>query len=576
MRNIKDFIIENTNVRPTAKSKVGKLVEKWKRSGLLEDLSTHDTNNMAIMLENESRYLYKNMFLKESTTMGAGDVEGFSSVAFPLVRRAFGKLIASKLVTIQPISMPSGLIFFLDFTYDSDRLSETADTSVFGGGVVGRQLSESGIFVDDSGNLRYGELGFQAMNNGYSSATGTITEKAITQLAAPFEIGATTTSDAQMRYLDWDPQLESGSWATVLQVELSAAEWQTFSGENLIATIAYNTGGQHDQFSGSTQVRRLTSHIQESGIHKLNFVFHNTGIFNTLTTSLSSLDLHYPRTDSWQTSQALGSIVGTDYWELENQPEIAQISMKLNSIHIQTKARKLKTVWTDEASEDMNAYLNVDAEVEITKMLSDLVEKEIDNEILAELVAGAEERGAGVFYWSRRVGKFVNRTTGEDISSATNPPDYTANLNMWYQGLVEVISTLSARIYRKVLKGGANFLVISPEMATVFEMIRGYQASVVHDDEVGDLGWETAGTLSKRWTVYIAPEFRRNVILVGRKGAGFLESGFVYSPYTPLEIYPTLRHPESFVPRKALRTRYATKMVQPFYYGLVIVQDFDG
>ena len=201
---------------------------------------------------------------------------------------------------------------------------------------------------------------------------------------------------------------------------------------------------------------------------------------------------------------------------------------------------------------------------------------EIDQEILNDLVKGAT---AGVKYWSRRPGKFVNRTTGlalQDVNNAVAPPDFTGNVSMWYETLVETINDVSALIHRKTLRGGANFLVVSPEVANVLEFTSGFRASVTNDAEKGTVGAVKVGDLNKKWDIIVHPYFLRNVILVGRKGGSFLESGYVYAPYVPLMITPTIFGTEDFVPRKGLMTRYAKKMVRPDMFGLVVVQDLIG
>ena len=236
--------------------------------------------------------------------------------------------------------------------------------------------------------------------------------------------------------------------------------------------------------------------------------------------------------------------------------------------------KKLKAKWTPELGQDLNAYHNLDAEVELTSILSEQIALEIDREILADLVNGAT---AETLYWSRRPGKFVNRQTGGDLTaSGTAGPDFTGNVSEWYETLVETINDVSAQIHRKTLRGGANFIVVSPEIANLLEFTSGFRASVTLDDDKGTVGAVKLGSLSKKWDVYVDPYFLRNVVLVGRKGGSFLESGYVYAPYVPLQVTPTIFGTEDFVPRKGVMTRYAKKMVRPDMYGLVVVSDLLG
>jgi hypothetical protein len=183
---------------------------------------------------------------------------------------------------------------------------------------------------------------------------------------------------------------------------------------------------------------------------------------------------------------------------------------------------------------------------------------------------------AGIKYWSRRPGKFVNRDTGATVAVSNGSPDFTGNVSMWYETLVETINDVSALIHRKTLRGGANFLVCGPEVANILEFTSGFRASVTADAEKGNVGAVKVGDLNKKWDIIVHPYFHRNVILVGRKGGSFLESGYVYAPYVPLQSTPTIFDPDTFVPRKAVMTRYGKAMVRPDMYGLVVCQDLLG
>ena len=229
----------------------------------------------------------------------------------------------------------------------------------------------------------------------------------------------------------------------------------------------------------------------------------------------------------------------------------------------------------------MNAYHNLDAEVELTSILSEQIALEIDREIMEDLIKGAT---AGTFHWSRRPGRFVTRDTGGDITGGGSGPhnenllgaDFTGTVSEWYETLVETINDVSAQIHRKTLRGGANFVVCSPEVANILEFTSGFRASVTHDENRGTIGAERVGALSKKFDVYVDPYFPRNLLLVGRKGGSFLESGYVYAPYVPLQVTPTIFGTEDFVPRKGVMTRYAKKMVRPDMYGLVVCHDLLG
>ena len=187
-----------------------------------------------------------------------------------------------------------------------------------------------------------------------------------------------------------------------------------------------------------------------------------------------------------------------------------------------------------------------------------------------------KEATAATYYWSRAPGLFVNRETGKEIGASSAAPDFTGTVSEWYETLLETINDLSARIHRKTLRGGANFVVTSPEVASILEMTSGFRADVVVDGDKGSWGAKKVGSISNKMEVMIDPYFPRNILLVGRRGKSFLESGYVYAPYVPLQVTPTIFGPEDFVPRKGVMTRYAKQMVRPDMYGLVIIADLAG
>ena len=235
--------------------------------------------------------------------------------------------------------------------------------------------------------------------------------------------------------------------------------------------------------------------------------------------------------------------------------------------------KKLKAKWSPELGQDLNAYHNLDAEVELTGILSEQVALEIDREILNDLIRGAT---AGTFYWSRSPGLFVNRETGAELGATAAAPDFTGTVSEWYETLIETINDVSAQIHRRVLRGGATFLVVSPEVANILEFTAGFRAAVTHDDDRGTVGAVRVGALSRKFDVYVDPYFPRNLVLVGRNGGSFLETGYVYAPYVPLQVTPTIFGQEDFVPRKGVMTRYAKKMVRPDMYGLVVCRGLLG
>ena len=541
------------------------LLNKWEQTGLLEGLGNdRDKNYMSRLLENQAKEL-----LREASTMQAGDVEGFAAVAFPIVRRVFGGLIANDLVSVQPMSLPSGLIFFMDFTIADTKSGLTGGLtpdSVYGGGKVGSQITEG---VDD---LTEDGGGFYNLQSGYASPTGSVNGLLTASLASTVISGASDTVLAQIGY---DPDImalgdaDAAACVATFTCNINSAtaagnyDMSNINLDNLIAVTNLNAIG-----AGDTLVRRRTT---GNGTDTLTFTITNASDA-VQTAADDELTASVPLKDKFADANALGAVVGEDPWGLENNEAIPEIDIKVDSVAVTAVTKKLKAKWSPELGQDLNAYHNLDAEVELTSILSEQIALEIDQEILNDLVKGAE---AATYYWSRRPGKFLNRGTGEPLAAAS-AGDFTGTVSEWYETLLETVNDISAQIHRKVLRGGATFLVCSPEVANILEFTAGFRAKVTHDDDKGTAGTVNVGTLSGKWDVHVDPYFPRNAILVGRKGSNFLESGYVYSPYVPLQVTPTIFGPEDFVPRKGVMTRYAKKMVRPDMYGLVIVEDLLG
>ena len=543
------------------------LLSKWGKTGLLEGLQNeHEKAGMARLLENQAKEL-----LRESSSMQGQNVEGFAAVAFPIVRRVFAGLIANELVSVQPMSLPSGLIFFLDFTTDRTRLGYTADESIYGQDAVGSEIS-NGVSITGAA----AEKGAYALNNGYSSPTGSIT--IVTTMVASGSVtdggipvfDAATSGYEIAKLLRFDADLVSGSTFAAATVPLSTiqAAAAQFNQDDYVALSLTS-------LADGRQVRRLTA-VDPTDSSKVLVVVNASGseTATALSTALNAVTAcKVPINDKLETSTALGSIIGNSSWGLENNVNIPEIDIKVDSIAITAQTKKLKAKWTPELGQDLNAYHNLDAEVELTSILSEQIALEIDREIMEDLIKGAT---ASTFYWSRSPGLFLNRVTGAEVGANTAAPDFTGTVSEWYETLIETINDVSAQIHRKTLRGGANFVVCSPEVANVLEFTSGFRANVTADADKGEIGAVKVGSLSRKFDVIVDPYFPRNVILVGRKGNSFLESGYVYAPYVPLQTTPTIFDPESFVPRKGVMTRYAKKMVRPDMYGLVIVRGLLG
>jgi len=587
MSNVLERLTEGSVERNMLKETQA-VVGKWEKSGLLEGVkSARQKATMAVLLENQAKEL-----LKEANTMASGDVQGFAAVAFPIVRRVFAGLIANDLVSVQPMSLPSGLVFFMDFkrannvgNVTSNLVGDAAYTSgsSFFGDRLGVQVT-GGIRVDGVDNA---EKGYYNLGSGYNKARYDPAVQKLIRFDQDILNDSVYTHVAVV-------QIPLTSAAVGAELAGLLAEQDVFSVSlaNLSTAVTNGTGdytGANLEATNHKVIRRLARVVQSgtagtaNGVKCLELVLVKTSGFSVsggklIEATSQNYVVSLPIKDKLDNVgvNALGATFATNPWTLEGSPDLPEIELKVDSFSITARSRKLKASWTPELGQDLNAYHNLDAEVELTSMLSEQIGLEIDQEILNDIVKGAT---ASTKYWSRRPGKFVNRDTGADlqsVSTAAAPPDFTGNVQMWYETLVETINDVSANIHRKTLRGGANFVVCGPEVANILEFTSGFRASVTATDEKGSIGAVKVGDLNKKWDVIVHPYFYRNVILVGRKGASFLESGYVYAPYVPLQSTPTIFDPTTFVPRKAVMTRYGKAMVRPDMYGLVVIQDLLG
>jgi len=599
-----------------------RLTEKWSRTGLLRGLDGNRREVMSQLLENQAAQV-----LKESNALstgagglvGSGQVQGFSNIAFPIVRRVFGGLVANELVSIQPMSLPSGLIFYLDYTYGTQRPSDgSSDTVYTRGQSVYNNPAGKGV---RSGSLATGGM-YDLVGAGYSRVTGSFSATTYENAAgSAWRLGAwggvngdtwsaglevqsdTMFSGSNARFADFDPQVETALQQndldlSFLMVPITGSNFDNMdktSVEQLAlfagATNATAWGETYQGGSGVLNLRRLNKRGNWNGstftvdalngTHVLMVVKGPNGADLSLAASARA---SFVKSTSLSVDSSSGSTVTVPSFESDfgstPQPVIPEIDIKIESIAITAETRKLRARWSPELAQDLNAYHSMDAEVELTSILSEQIALEIDREILNDLVSQAN--GAN-YYWSRAPGKFVNKTTGVAVqlaSSLSIGPAFTGTVREWYETLIETIIDVANTIHRKTLRGSANFLVCGPDVATILEASVLYKPKFSLDGEgqVGSpftIGAEAIGTLSNRFTVYKDPYFVRNKILVGYKGGSYLETGYVYAPYVPLIVTPTIFAPEDFTPRKGVMTRYGKKMVRSDFYGTVTCLDMN-
>ena len=520
------------------------LVKKWEPTGLLEGIEDETkTHGMAVLLENQAGQL-----IQEASVTGGQNAEEWSGVALPLVRRIFGELAAQEFVSVQPMNLPSGLIFYLDFKYGTDQTgNHTENSDVYG--------NTSGSNVDASGGL-YGAGKF-----GYSindKETSTMTCGATASGSTTFSTGAVAWTD-----VDYEPDL-SGAQAiadnadnALIKVSTPLAAY-TNADTDGVRAFSISGSGFDEFFPAYTSYSSADSEI--SFVVRKDSV---AAILNVVVDYHQQPSTNYSRTDFEPSASQIDA-------NPEGDIDIPELDIALKSIPIIAKTRKLKAVWTPELAQDLNAYHSVDAEAELTSLLSEYISMEIDLEILDMLMANASAKKE---FWSARVGYEYDSANSTFVESSGASNAYTKG--DWFQTLGNKIQSVSNAIHQKTLRGGANFIVVSPETATILESIPGYATSADGDANTNQfaMGVQKVGAINNIYTVYKNPYMLENSILVGFRGSNFLETGAVYAPYVPLIMTPLVYDPKNFTPRKGVMTRYAKKMVRPEFYGKVVVAD---
>jgi len=543
-------LLESANPYKSLQSDAARLAAKWDKTGLLEGIGNEtEKNNMSMILENQA----KQLVMEETNTGGGAGAGSFSpgtgpagqwaGVALPLVRKVFGQIAAKEFVSVQPMNLPSGLVFYLDFQYGTTKEPFTAGNSLYGN--AGTNPSTAPFGNTNEGGL-YGAGRFGYSINNTQSLAYTVASASVdwyTDLQADSAVSQSYTAGATGQIVALD----------ILTTNLPDYDTRAVKGFYLSGSAAdLPTDGTARQYPEFTKV------TQSAGNDVIRF-FVGAGVAEG-----GSLKVVY----TLQTNDAeRGDFEeGNTNLNGNNNPiTIPQINIQMQSEAIVAKTRKLKAVWTPEFAQDLNAYHSLDAEAELTSIMSEYISLEIDLEILDMLI---ESAAAGTEWWSAQ----NNLSLGASGVIDSDLGFYNSQ-GQWFQTLGTKIQKLSNVIHQKTLRGGANFLVCSPTVATIIESIPGFAST--SDGDAAKMnyafGVQKAGTINSRYTVYKNPYMTENTILLGFRGGQFLEAGAVFAPYIPLIMTPLVYDPTTFTPRKGLLTRYAKKVVRPEFYAKIFV-----
>ena len=560
-------------------------ISKWNKLGFLEGLKGHLKENVAQLYENQASYL-----INEAAS--TSDTGAFETVVFPIVRRVFSKLLANDIVSVQAMNLPIGKLFF--FVPQIQEASNGAHYSPYGApGAPSGQTPTSGYGSGKNLYDRFYEGNEPGLNleglydyskGQYSAVTASVSTVAWSNgelVVTPY------TNDTYRKVL-----LAMSGFSSTGEGKLIGPDGHPVDNESFLAglTVTASTTGA---FSGVTAANsgignpllfRVVTQKYAKGIVQYGStatsVFPTNltggGQYNDLSTPdgviYLEVDLQVPATigsnsldgySGFSTTFTGTTGAATDfgasyriYKSLEFEDKIGEVSFDLQSVTVSVTERKLRAQWSPEMAQDVAAFHNIDAEAELTALLSEQIAAEIDREILRDLRKGAAWNLRWDYNGWKRLG--------------TNAIPYTQK--DWNQTLITTINQVSAQIHKSTLRGGANWIVVSSEVSAVFDDLEYFHVSNASpEQDQYNMGIERVGTLAGRYQVYRDPYFPANQILMGHKGTSLLDTGYIYAPYVPLQLTPTMYNPFNFTPIKGIMTRYAKKLVNNRFYGRITV-----
>ena len=581
-------------------------INKWDKLGFLEGLKGHLRENVAQLYENQASFL-----INEATSDGSSG--SFETVVFPIVRRVFSKLLANDIVSVQAMNLPIGKLF-----YFVPKIQGYKD------GIAGDYSGEHYAPIGSPGNYPGNP------NAGYTTGTGTndpIYPKNLYDLfyegnepsldppgLFDYSKGRWSAITATTTIQKWDggvlvdanisgttdgaTVIASGNTRKVIikmcgfadtgAGKLIGPDGNEMDTESFLSDLIVYTGSGLTVAAGSpctvstgALLFRVVTQIYGRGIVKYGNTVQtvwaadgNGGSFKNVCDADGCIwlevDLSCPvcadcdstSLDGYTGTTISEAVSGTSfgaafrrYEELEFEDKIGEVSFDLDSVTVSVTERKLRAQWSPELAQDVAAFHNIDAEAELTALLSEQVAAEIDREILRDLRKGA----AWNLRWDYNGWRRISQTTS-----------YTQK--DWNQTLITAINQLSAQIHKSTLRGGANWIVVSSEVSAIFDDLEYFHVSNASpEQDQYNMGIERVGTLAGRYQVYRDPYFPANQVLIGHKGTSLLDTGYIYAPYVPLQLTPTMYNPFNFTPIKGIMTRYAKKMVNNRFYGRITV-----
>jgi len=542
-------------------------IKKWDDLGFLEGLDGHQKDNIAQLYENQASYL-----INEAAVADASG--SFETVVFPIIRRVFSKLLANDIVSVQAMNLPIGKLFYFipkiqernsgsHYTpYGIPGGTGSADDGYTGVNLYDRFYETGDGNAPDTGLFDYSKGRFSAITMNAASVVNFSNG-----VATPVSPLSSLNSQSVPSLI-----LTFTGFAKDGQGKLIGPNGQIMDTEEFLASAEIKFSGVSKNFNIVTQKygKGIVEYGQKStatfpgamgGTAKYNDICDETG------TIYVQVDLQNYSSVSGYSNTTLNSTFALAdfvlhfrvYETLEFEDEIGEVSFDLQSVTVSVTERKLRATWSPELAQDVSAFHNIDAEAELTALLSEQIAAEVDREILRDLRKGA----AWTAKWDYNEWKYGG-TGGATLQGYTQKD--------WNQTLVTKINQISAQIHKTTLRGGANWIVVSSEVSAVFDDLEYFHVSnAAPEQDQYNMGIEKVGSLAGRYQVYRDPYFPANKILIGHKGKSLLDAGYIYAPYVPLQLTPTMYNPFTMTPIKGIMTRYAKKMVNNRYFGTITV-----
>ena len=544
-------------------------IKKWDDLGFLEGLVGHQKDNIAQLYENEASFLINEAAVSDSSG-------SFETVVFPIIRRVFSKLLANDIVSVQAMNLPIGKLFFF-IPKIQDRSSgshyapygypNTTNAQTDGYSDTAVNLYDR-FYEDDSGTGNSPDTGLFDYSKGKyitSGVTGASIIKFTSGTAATYGYSGETVSQVIVSFT---------GFAKDGQGKLIGPNGQIMDTEDFLASawVSYPTTATSRNFNIVTQ--KYGKGIVEYGSKATaTFPPQTSGRYQDICDETGTIYVSVDMDSYSATGGFTGTTVASTgltasyftltyrvYDTLEFEEEIGEVSFDLSSVTVSVTERKLRASWSPELAQDVSAFHNIDAEAELTALLSEQIAAEVDREILRDLRKGAAWKAR----WDYNEWKY-GATGGGPFMGYTQKD--------WNQTLVTKINQLSAQIHKTTLRGGANWIVISSEVSAVFDDLEYFHVSnAAPEQDQYNMGIEKIGTLAGRYQVYRDPYFPANKVLLGHKGKSLLDAGYVYAPYVPLQLTPTMYNPFNMTPIKGIMTRYAKKMVNNRYFAVIDVK----